>query len=258
MSILKQLFHFYIHASIHVGFAVLCLQYVTLISFGIPYEKEYSFLVFFGTVLCYNLLKHYNFFLNRLIIFRFYKPILITTFLVAVGFIFCFFYATPYTQINLLLTGIIVLFYPFLRKFTFIKLFTVSFCVSVVTVFIPLVSKNVSDLDLFIIFLQRFLIAIAWLIPFEIQDLKVDEITLNTVAQKYGIEKSKKIGIFMVLTFVLCEFFKSTFSYATLFVGLISFLFIHFSSGNKKNQYYTSFWVESIPIFWLIFLIIFE
>ncbi len=208
--------------------------------------------------MCYNLLKYYSFFLNRLIIFGFYKPILITTFLVAVGFIFCFFHTTPYTQINVLLTGIIVLFYPFLRKFTFIKLFTVSFCVSVVTVFIPLVSKNVSDLDLFIIFLQRFLIAIAWLIPFEIYDLKVDEITLNTVAQKYGIEKSKKIGILFVLSFIICEFFKSTFNYSTLFVCLISFLFIRLSGGNKKNQYYTSFWVESIPIFWLIFLILFE
>lgn len=258
MGILKQLFHFYIHASIHVGFAVLCLYYVTLILSGIPYEQMYSALVFFGTILCYNLLKYYNFFLNRIIIFRFYKPILFTSFLVATGFVFCFFYANPSIQINLLLTGIIVLFYPFLRKFTFIKLFTVSFCVSVVTAFIPLASQNVFDLNFLIILLQRFLIAIAWLIPFEIQDLKTDEVSLNTVAQKYGIEKSKKIGIFLVLSFMMCEFFKSTFSYSILFIGLISFLFIRFSSSNKKNQLYTSFWVESIPIFWLIFLLIFE
>jgi hypothetical protein len=140
-----------------------------------------------------------------------------------------------------------------LRKFGLIKMFLVSFCISTITVYIPTVNAQEFTVDFFFTFLQRFLIVISLLIPFEISDSKTDHPSLQTLPQQFGIRPTKIFGILLVIPFVILEFFKTNLCYSVLIISIITVLFIHFSSVNN-SKYYTSFWVESVPIFWWLLL----
>ena len=133
-----------------------------------------------------------------------------------------------------------------------LKMFLVSFVVTYVTVFIPYPKwSNYLYVDL----LQRFLILISLLIPFEIIDTKTDAKTLNTLPQLFGINPTKVFGILLVIPCMILEFLKPNPSYAVLIIAIVTALFIRFTTL-KRNSYFTSFWVESVPILWWILLLI--
>ena len=50
------------------------------------------------------------------------------------------------------------------------------------------------------------------------------------------------------------EFLKPNPNYVVLLISIITAMFIKFTSL-KRNQYYTSFWVESIPVLWFVILL---
>ena len=253
MAIFRRLIDFYIQSSIHVGLAVLSLVYITTFSNVLCTNIMYPSCVFFGTVLGYNLLKHYDIILTKSFTVKKYLALFAVTIIAGVGYLFCFFLLNISEQISLIEVGVLVLVYPFLRKYGLFKIFLVSFCVSVITVYIPFLALKTLTIEFCITFLQRFLIAISWLIPFEILDSKTDAIVLNTIPQKFGINKAKLFGILLVIPFMIMEFLKPSYSYSVIPIGIITVFFIHFSSL-KRNEYYTSFWVESIPIIWVCLL----
>lgn len=257
MTTLKRLFDFYIQSSIHVGLAVFSLVYISIFSNDLDKNIEYPSCVFFGTVSAYNLLKYYDIVLTKSFTVKNHLALFLVTSLAGIGYLFCFLLLNRSIQLSLIIVGVLVLAYPFLRKYGVLKIFLVSFCVAVITVYIPFLSPKSLTLDFYITFLQRFLIAISWLIPFEILDSKTDVLTLNTIPQKYGIKKAKLFGIRLVIPFIVMEFLKPCYNYSVIPIGIITVVFINFSSL-KRNEYYTSFWVESIPIFWLGLLLLFQ
>ncbi|MBC8884157.1 hypothetical protein H9X57_14730 [Flavobacterium piscinae] len=101
---------------------------------------------------------------------------------------------------------------------------------------------------------QRFLIVIALMIPFEILDSETDDDSMKTLPQRFGIFKTKWFGIILLLPFVLLEFFKEKIEVSTLIIAVITALFIGFTTL-KRDKYYTSFWVESVPICWWLLLV---
>jgi hypothetical protein len=252
MKTLKRLFDFYINTSLHIGFAVLTLTLITqkaaLLSIQIPLNGT----IFFATVLGYNFLKYYEFFKINKWRVSYNYAILTVSFLANLGFLFFFFKLNLENQIQFFFAGFAVLLYPFLRKLGWLKMFLVSFVVTYVTVFIPY--PKLSN-DLYIELLQRFLILISLLIPFEIIDTKTDEKSLNTLPQLFGINRTKLFGILLVIPCMILEFLKPNPSYAFLIIAIITALFIRFTTL-KRNSYYTSFWVESVPILWYILLLI--
>ena len=257
MQNFRRLIDFYIQSSLHVGLAVISLVYITVYTNDLSKHSAYLICVFFGTVLSYNFLKYYEVFTDRNFDFKAYFGILGVSFLAAIGFLFYFFWLKRSVQMHLIEVGVLVLVYPFLRKYGLFKIFLVSFCVAFITVYIPFLTSKFLILDFNITFLQRFLIAISWLIPFEISDSKTDALNLNTIPQKYGIKKAKLFGILLVIPFMIMEFLKTNYNFVAIPIGIITLLFIHFSSLNR-NEYFTSFWVESIPVFWLILLLLFQ
>jgi hypothetical protein len=177
--------------------------------------------------------------------------------LATIGFLFFFLCLKRNVQITILITGIAVLVYPLLRKYGWLKLFLVSIVVTYVTVYIPFQNVKLLPIDFYVSLIQRFFILISLLIPFEIMDSKTDLETMNTLPQLLGIKLTKIFGLAMVIPFMVLEFFKSNPSYIAIIIAIITLLFIRFTSF-KRNQYYTSFWAESVPIFWLILLIVFQ
>lgn len=255
MKIFRQIVDFYIESSIHVAFAVYCLVEITVFSNHLNSIDYLSVCVFFGTVLGYNFLKYFEVFRKGFFRSNKYYTILAVSILAGIGFLVSFYLLKNNIQKLILLSGFFVLIYPFLRKYGWLKLFLVSFVVTFITAYIPFQTEKGLTLDLCLTLIQRFFILISLLIPFEIMDSKTDDKSLNTLPQLFGINSTKMLGILLAIPFIILEFLKPNPSYLVLPIGIITVLFIDFTEW-KRNKYYTSFWVESVPILWWILLVL--
>ncbi len=254
MRFVKQIFDFYIQSSIHVAIAVVCLVYITDFSNDLNHLFVYPTCVFFGTIVGYNFLKYFQIFQKGNFHHKKYYGILVVSILSVFGFLFFFLWLETSVQILILVSGLLVFIYPLLRKFGYLKLFFVSLVVTIISVFIPFYIAKRMDSDFYLTMIQRFLILLSLLIPFEIFDSKTDDQSLQTLPQQFGINSTKFFGILLVILFIILEYFKVNSSLLSLPIGIISGLFILFSTI-ERNKYYTSFWVESVPIFWLLALL---
>ena len=273
MNTLKNGLKFYINSNLHVAFAGYCITKLTLLEFGL-YGRLTPVFVALSIIISYNFIRYMEIKTARLFWFRnwfesnkIYLFILAISALVAlVDLMFLtnfnktsvivlipfalitFFYAVPIGRINNLSFSF--------RNFPAIKIFSIAFSWAGITVFFPLVEKGIQiNSTVYIEFVQRFLVFIALAIPFDIRDIESDSKNLKTIPQVFGITNSKIIGYILLLIFVLLEFFKINFSknhiLILLLVALISSIFLAFTSV-KQTRFYTGFWVEAIPIFWLI------
>jgi 4-hydroxybenzoate polyprenyltransferase len=147
------------------------------------------------------------------------------------------------------------------RNFPSVKIFSIAFAWAGISVFFPIYEAKMNiTFDIFIEFIQRFALLIVIIIPFDIRDVKSDSDSLKTLPQVLGIKASKIIGMVLLLFTIGLEFFKMIFETSTIIIwviiALITAIFLWFSSENK-SRYYAGFWVESIPIYWLILVIYF-
>ena len=128
-----------------------------------------------------------------------------------------------------------------------------SFVVSYITLFVPLKS----DLDVIVLFVQRFLLLSSVMIPFEILDSSKDAVAMKTLPHCFGIARTKQIGYGLIGLFCITSFQTLSIHYPYFIYALSSLIAIYFSD-EKRSWYYTSFWVESLPVFWLVVLLFFK
>jgi len=145
------------------------------------------------------------------------------------------------------------------RNWTGVKIYIVAFCWAGITLFLPIINADLALCqDVWLKFCQRFLLVIILILIFEIIDLKNDHESLQTVPQKLGVYKTKRLNIFLLILFYCLEFFKSDFQIVQLWINLVLItllaLFTIFASP-KRSNYNTSFWVESIPVFWWLLVV---
>lgn len=238
----------------HVAFAILALLHVTEISLELTGNKNLVCIIFFGTIVGYNFLKYFEAFQKGNYHFNKNRNVIGLTFLSIIAVIFFFLKLKNSIQIYFIKIGLLVAIYPFLRKFGFWKLFLVSFCVTTITVYAPIIQQASFSINEIIILIQRFLIVISLMIPFEILDSQTDDNSMRTLPQRFGILKTKWFGILLLLPFIGLEFFKEKMEISTFLIAIITALFIVFTTF-KRDKYYTSFWVESVPILWWLVLI---
>jgi hypothetical protein len=97
------------------------------------------------------------------------------------------------------------------------------------------------------------------MLPFEIRDLKDDSLKLATIPQKIGIFNTKLFGAVLLVFFVVLDLFN-TIAMADILLNavlaLVTFLFLVFAKKNQ-SKYYSAFWVESLPVLWLVLLLLF-
>jgi len=128
-------------------------------------------------------------------------------------------------------------------------------------VIIPLINNDrLLDSTVIWAFAQRFLFVLAMMLPFEIRDMQFDSIKLATIPQKIGIKNTKIMGVILACLFFGMEFFMPEKALGKLIIqfgitGLV-ILSILFSRKNQ-GKYYSGFWVESIPILWLVLTLLF-
>ncbi len=271
MTILKKIFEFYILSNLHVAIAILSFTYLTMYEFNI---SEYQIMIFnfLATFITYNFIRYYAFetlnnytkqwlrnnkiimllliFFSSIWLIQIFLSLKITTQLLLIPLIFAsFFYVVPLPYFQLKL-----------RHIASIKLFLIALTVTGATVALPLIQNNIeSSSNSIIVYVQRFLFVLAVTIPFDIRDVKNDNSDLRTLPQLIGVVKSKIIGVISLILFLILELFKQPLSIEsiiiTAFITIVSLIFLKYSNENRKF-YYTAFWVEAIPVFWMISLII--
>lgn len=277
MTLLKKIFNFYINSSIHVAFSVFSLTWITLMEYQISYDADVLYFVFFSSITGYNFVKYFGvakFHHRRLATWL--KAIQVFSFF---SFLMLCYYTFKLDTASLLWVfglGVVTFLYaiPFLPKHLFVdskqnlrsisglKVYLIALVWSGVTVFLPLINNEYAiDVSVVITGFQRFLFIIVLMLPFEIRDLQYDSLRLGTIPQKIGVRLTKIIGVLLLMCFCFLEFFKTNASlyYLTvlLVISLITMLFIMFSK-RKQGAYYSSFFVEGLPILWLIILLFFN
>ena len=267
MKSVKSIFNFYIHASIHVSISVLALVLMTNHMFELPFDLPMAGFAFFGTLFGYNFIKYEVYFRNKLPLRKQLNGVVILSIFSLLAAAYFFFKLKFSTQITAILFFGLTFLYTVpifstkknMRNWTGIKIYIVAFCWAGVTTLLPLINFGIELYqDIFIKFCQRFLLVIVLILIFEIIDLKDDDPKLFTVPQRIGVAKTKWLGFLLLIPFYFLEFFKTEIDRNQLITNVIlvaitsSFLYF---ANEQRSRYYTTFWVESIPIFWLALLV---
>lgn len=265
---LTKVFDFYLKASVHVSFAVFALVQMTFYFCRLPFDWTVSLLAFSGTLFSYNFIKYADFVVaHRHHLSRKMRAILGLSILALLVGIVCFFFLNPLAQgVTLSLLVLAVLYavpiskrIPNLRNLSGLKVYIVCLCWATVTLIIPILNANVElSLDIWIKFLQRFLLVLILIGIFEIVDLQYDEKYLKTIPQLLGTQKTKLLLAGLTIPFFVIEFFKVGFqpiqAWNNLIIVCITLLFIQLASP-KRSSYFSLFWVESVPIYWWILVL---
>tara|TARA_B100000809_G_C15102636_1_gene517529 strand:+ start:1164 stop:1997 length:834 start_codon:yes stop_codon:yes gene_type:complete len=275
MRVLKTIFDFYINSSIHVALAVYALSWITLLQFDIPYDDNVLYFIFFASITGYNFVKYFGLtkFHHRSLA-KWLKTIQVFS---GVCFILMSYYALKLafeTLLGISVFGLATFLYAIpivpktlyldsqknLRSIGGLKVYIIAIVWTGVTVILPLLNNQfiITD-DVLITALQRFLLVLVLMFPFEIRDLNYDSLKLATIPQKIGVKLTKRIGLLLLGLFYVLNFFKDdiTVKYvvSSLMIASITLLFLIFAKKNQ-NKYYSAFWVESLPILWLGILLL--
>lgn len=267
MQFLKRLFQFYIFSNIHVAIASFCLVKITLLQYNIV-ENTAALFVFFSTIVSYNCIRFFrisdvvNWFSNWLKIHMklLYSLTLISFFTLIFLGLKIQFKALLWLSPFVVFTFFYGISLPFknkpLRKVPGIKLFLIAISYAGITVLFPLVQNNIEITStVWITFMQRFFFIVLITIPFDIRDSKIDSKSLKTLPQLFGVKKAKVVGLIFGVLFTILEFLKPDFemnqAIIVLIISVIASLLLIYSKENQP-KYYSSFWVESLPIFWLL------
>lgn len=270
MKLIKSIFRFYIDSSIHVALAICALMVLHILSYGLNLDKWELIFVFTASVSAYNFSKcaenvgfHYyglSSYLKAIQFFSFacFLILLYASFQVSSQFLWMagflalitVLYSLPFLPIGFKL-----------RNFKGLKIFIIALVWTGTVLWLPLAELcNLLSWDVFWRSLSLFFIVLALILPFEIRDLKVDSPDLKTIPQGFGVENAKKIGYAFVGLFVVFNLINPSFSIKEkaicvsigfLVAGLLNF------SKTANSEYYASFWVESVPIFWLLLYVLF-
>jgi len=268
MKVLKNILRFYINSSIHVALSCFALVQITFHVFHIEYDNPMALFVFFGTIVGYNFVKYDALVrVKKNLIRKQLKIIAILSFVSVLLVGYYFFHLKRITQIVSVAIFVITALYtlPFFpnrknaRNWAGVKIYIVALCWVGATLVLPLINAEIPvTLDFFIKSIQRFILVFVLILVFEIIDLANDDPHLKTVPQMIGVKKTKLLGFLLLLPFWFLEIFISTFNYHDALINLIMvvmlMLFIAFANPNR-SKYYTSFWVEAVPIFWWLMVV---
>lgn len=271
MKGIKLIFNFYINTSIHVALAVYAFLRITELYFDLPHNQNLNYFVFFGTITGYNFVKYagvaklhhrsltkglkniqiFSFFSFLALCYYTFKVSLETLFFTIPFCLLTVLYAVPF------LSG----FEKNLRQISYLKIIVVALVWAGFTVLIPVLdAEKEIEFNTVLMLLQRFLIVVVLILPFDIRDVKYDAISLQTIPKKIGVEKTKKIGLILLVFSLVLEYLMPFSNWVKTPFMLFFFIAILLLMRAKINQskYFSSFWVEALPIVWWLLLLGFD
>jgi hypothetical protein len=143
-----------------------------------------------------------------------------------------------------------------LRKIPGLKIFCIAISWAGLVIFFPLVQNSVPiDVEVFLFFIQQFIFVLVLTLPFDIRDIDFDSKELKTIPMVVGLDKTKRIALFLLLAINVV--FIGVFSFREVvvlfFISLLLAVLI-WNSERNQSKYYASFWIEGVPILWFITL----
>ncbi|BAO55937.1 UbiA prenyltransferase family protein [Nonlabens marinus] len=280
MMSFKRILDFYIQSSLHVS---LCfVAFYTVVSLEMGFAPSMLELVAVGcsTLVGYNIAKYVHLLKEN---FQFNVAIKILTGVSALIAVIAVFQLGVYAVILFGVCSILTALYSLpeiigksFRQIPVVKLITIGVSWSVLAVLLPhIMYENgnyfkthsafhfISSPDyqeLVSAVLKYALFVIALCIPFEIRDLKYDAPELRTLPQLIGVEKTKYVGIFLLLIYGAMELENYGDQQLTVILTgcilTLTALSIWFAD-RFKSDYYASLFVEAIPILWLGLFVVF-
>ena len=268
MKFFKLFFNFYINASIHVALAVYAFVRVTEQYFELDYQEYFNYFIFFATITGYNFVKyagvaklHHRSLTEDLKIIQIFSffCFLATCYYGAQISLKTLIYSAPFVLLTLLyavpfLSG----FHKNLRQISYLKIIVVALVWAGFTVLLPVIEAS-REVSLHVLFLclQRFLIVVVLVLPFDIRDVQYDAISLQTIPKKIGVQKTKRLGLGILIFALLLEYGINANDISKNVFMIFFFTTLVFLMRSKMNQskYYSSFWVESLPIIWYLTLL---
>lgn len=269
MTLIKRIFDFYLDASIHVALAIFSLVHVTALTLNINVPQELYIFIFFGSIGCYNFVK-YGVEAEKYILVanRYHKNIQFFSF----GCLLIAFYQMLLLSERVLIslfvliaiTGLYAL--PVLpkhknfRSLSGLKILIVATVWAGTTVILPAIAQlEVITWNVKVEGFQRFILVLVLLVPFEIRDLKYDSVALKTLPQRVGVKGAKIIGYGWSIIFYAATFLKTNLDFISVGVNtilLLVLLGIIIKTELNQKKYFSSFWVEAIPLFWWLLIIV--
>jgi hypothetical protein len=273
MKGLKSIVQFYINSSLHVGLSCYALVRITQFLLHISQQNAVAYFAFWGTIVGYNFVKYEELArAKKLQMRKQLRGIAVFSFFSFIMTGYYFFLLERLTQIiAVVFLGLTLLYtLPFFpnrnnaRNWAGVKIYIVSFCWVGATVFLPVLNANVVlTTSIGIISIQRFILIFVLILIFEIIDLRHDNPNLRTVPQQIGVKNTKILGYFLLVVFCGLEVlnvnndasihFLSLKLIFEIAIAIVIALFLAFAN-EQRSKYYTSFWVESIPIVWWVCL----
>lgn len=257
MKFFKQLFDFYINSSIHVALAVFSLVEITMLYLSLTSNRILSLTIFFASIVGYNFIKDAN--------LKKFKPIHLVSIISFVLMIFfgcqlqikTLVFFIPFAVLTFLYKVSILKSVGNFRSIPKLKIVFIAFVWAGVTVLFPVVNSNYPlSLNVILMFVHHFLLIVVLVLPFDIRDFQIDEKKLETIPQLIGEKRTKKVGFLVLSITLVIEFFiapNSTYKNVYIIVFLLLLVLLQ-RATKQQGKYYSSFWVESIPIFWFILL----
>ncbi len=272
MKFIEKIIDFYVFSNIHVGIAAACFAMVSVYNNSGQFMMDSPYYIFFSTVLAYQFIRIFEScecaFKE---VFGYLKKqpkedlfVGISAFLGSVFFGFkiglnglwilfpaaflTFWYAIPVFKYK----GERIS----LRNYPTAKMLSIALVWAMVTVLFPL-QDYLLETSVWIEFVQRFFLIMALAIPFDIRDLYTDGSHLKTLPQQMGIVKAKRVGSQFLVLFFMLSFLKFPIDAKTIFIELLIFiisLLMLAKTKSLQSKYYTSFWVEGLPILWLVLI----
>lgn len=260
-----MLFDFYLDASIHVALAVLSLIGLTALFFNIPLDTHLSLFVFFGTIASYNFIKYGVEAEKYILVAGSYHRYIQFFSFVAVGLAA---YHANYLPLRLWIVlgvlAVLVGLYTLpimpgvrgLRNLGLLKLLLIGFVWGGTTVILPFLAvRGELPWDVHIEALQRLILVLVLMLPFEIRDLAYDKPSLRTIPQRFGVKATRSMGAVASLLFFLLTFLKDEVTTPELIGKTLLFLILLlllWRTKKDQSRYFSSFWVEAVPVFWFL------
>lgn len=269
MSQLKRLFDFLIEGSVIVALSAFALVQVTSMRLGLAFDVNVSGFGFFGTIVGYNFVKYDALARSgKTGLGGKMKAFVALSFASALASAYFFFRLELVTQIvSVFVFGITALYtLPFFpnrrtaRDWAGLKIYFVAISWVGVTVALPVLDSRMPfTTDVALMCAQRFLLIVVLLLIFEIIDLAWDDPHLKTVPQQIGVKRTKTLGfVLMVILFGLetiktqhnFPFFWCNIGFATVVLAFLYF------ANSRRSRYYTTFWVEMLPVLWWLSILL--
>ena len=260
---IKFILNYYIKSNLHVA---LCLVFYTMLIYyqnGITVNYCEILFIFLATLLAYNFIKYHKLTFTKNRPNYVFRLFILVTVISLIILSFKVVRISILKTIIVLIASLLVIAYSFpaykinsLRNYPLVKILTISAAWTLTSVCFSFMDVLKPKILVFYC-LSIFLMVSCQMISFEIRDEDIDKNKSKTVVHVFGLQRIKIIGYAILIIFSVVIFFislieKDSVSYLSNIIILIVLFYLIFKSNKNQTKYFSSIFVESVPIYWII------